>query len=242
MRLCTKLFAVGLSLGFAATALADTVVLNFEGINPNYPNVQTTNIENFYNGGTSSAGTSGTNYGITFSSNAIALCLNTPTGDCSNTSRGGYGDPGSQQGALDFLTGDQTFMDDAAGFTDGFSFFYSAPFYTGSVSAYSGLDGTGTLLATINLGLTTDAGCDSSYSWGADYCPFVPIGVNFSGTAESISFAGNADYIIFDDVTFGSSTPGNPSPTPEPSSLAMLLTAAGAGTEVLRRKLRASRS
>jgi hypothetical protein len=235
----TKLLTIGLSLAFAGTAFADTVVLNFEGINTPYPTENYAFINNFYNGGTSSVGTSGTNYGISFSSNAQAICLNTPGNLCSNTSRGGQGDPSSQEGGLFFLSGDQTFLDDAAGFTTGFSLFYTAIGVPGSLSVYSGLDGTGTLLATLDLPITP-SDCDPSYEAG--FCPFVPIGVAFSGTAESISFAGVENQIVFDDVTFGSVNPGNPGTTPEPSSLAMLLTAAGAGAGFLRRKLQASRS
>lgn len=238
MRLRAKLFAIGLSLAIAGPALADTVVLNFEGINTPYPTENYALIQNFYNGGTSSVGTSGVNYGISFSSNALAICLNTPGNVCSNTSRGGLGDPTSQEGALFFLTGDQTFMDDPAGFTTGFSLFYTAINEGGSLGVYSGLDGTGTLLATLQLP-TTPSECSGDYEAG--FCPFFPVGVAFAGTAESISFAGVANQIVFDDVTFGSVIP-NPGTTPEPSSLAMLLTAAGAGAGFLRRKLRASRS
>lgn len=235
MKFRTCLLTLGLSLLFAGTALADTVVLNFEGINTPYPTTNYANINDFYNGGTSSAGTSGTNYGISFSSNAQAICLNTPGNNCSNTSRGGLGDPNSQEGGLFFLSGSQTFMDDAGGFTTGFSLFYTAVNEGGSLSVYSGLDGTGTLLATLDLPVTS-SNCGSLYNAG--FCPFVPVGVTFDGTAESISFAGVADQIVFDDVTFGSATPGNPSETPEPSSLVLLLTAAGAGAEGLRRRLR----
>jgi hypothetical protein len=221
-------------LAAAGPALADTVVLKFEGINA--PGIQSTPIGNFYNGG----GGPANNFGITFSSNALAVCLNTlGTTPCSNASRGGLGDPTSQTGGLFFLTGSQTFLDDAAGFTTGFSLFYSAVNGTGgSLGVYSGLDGTGTLLGTLALPVTTSS-C-SGYSAG--FCPFFPVGVSFSGTAESISFAGVANEIVFDDVTFGSATPGQPSTVPEPASLMLVLTGAGAGVEGLRRRLLASRA
>ncbi len=209
--------AAGL-MALASAASAEVVVLNFEGINATYPSLNYAEVLNFYNGGTSNQATSGTNYGISFTSNALAICLNTPgnTAGCSNTSRGGQGDPGSTRGGLFFLSGSQTFMNVPAGFDTGFSFFYSAVSQVGSVSVFDDLSGGGNLLATINLP-TTPSSCDSQYN--AQFCPFVPVGVAFSGTARSVSFAGVANQVVFDDVTFGSETPGT---IPEPLSAALL--------------------
>jgi hypothetical protein len=211
-------FGVSVAALIAATAAhaGPVIDLTFEGINASYPSGYAF-INNFYNGGMSSDGTTGPNYGIVFSSNAQAICLNSTTVTCSNTSKGGLGDPNSQEGGLFFLSGTDTFMDVAAGFTTGFSFNYASVSDSGSVSVFSGLDGTGTLLATINLS-PDSSGC-SSYS--AAFCPFSPIGVNFAGVAESIEFAGVANEIVFDDVTFGSSTPGGG--VPEPSTWAMMM-------------------
>jgi hypothetical protein len=232
MRLHKVLMSAFLALATAGPALGDTVVLKFEGIaSPSNPNPA---IGNFYNGG----GGPSNNFGITFSTNALALCLNTLTVSCSNTSRGGQGDPTSQGGGLFFLSGSQTFLDDAAGFTTGFSLFYTAVNGTGgSLDVFSGLDGTGTLLGTLALPVTT-SNCPG---YNAGFCPFFPVGVSFSGTAESISFAGVANEIVFDDVTFGSATPGQPSTVPEPSSLMLVLTGAGAAVEGIRRRFLASR-
>jgi hypothetical protein len=211
------LLGLGVSAGAlvaASVAQAATIDLTFEGINKTYPSGYAF-IQNFYNGGTSSDGTSGPNFGISFSPNAQAICLNSTSVSCSNTSRGGLGDPNSQKGALFFLSGSQTFMDVAAGFTTGFSFNYVSLTQPGSVSVFSGLDGTGTLLGTIAL--TPNAGSCPGYN--AQFCPFSPIGVAFAGTAMSVSFAGVANQIVFDDVTFGSVTPG----VPEPSTWAMMM-------------------
>jgi hypothetical protein len=209
------------ALAFGTAVAASTIVLDFEGVNASYPSGFAF-VEDFYNGGTSSDGTSGTDFGVSFSSNAQAICLNTPGVSCSNTSRGGLGNPDSQKGGLFFLGGAETFMNVAAGFTTGFSFFYTAINNPGSVSVYDGLGGTGTLLATLALP-TTSSTCDPIY--GAGFCPFVPIGVSFEGTAKSVSFAGVANQIVFDDVTFGSATPGDPGVgvIPLPAGLPLLL-------------------
>lgn len=213
MEMSYKLSAVGAGILCAfGSANAATVVLNFENIAP-YPNSNDVFVQGYYNGGTSSNGSSGTNYGVEFTDNALVICLNTPGVGCSNTSRGGVA-PGSEKGGLFWLNGPNTYMNVAAGFDTGFSFNYAAPNTPGSVQVYDGLGGTGTLLATLNLGLTPST-CDSSY--GAAYCPFVAAGVNFAGTAKSISFAGTANFIVFDDVTFGSAVPG----VPEPSTYAL---------------------
>ncbi|TRV26338.1 MAG: PEP-CTERM sorting domain-containing protein [Microcystis flos-aquae Mf_WU_F_19750830_S460] len=215
-------------------ASAAVTVLDFENIAP-YPNNNNVFVQGFYNGGTSSDGTTGTNYGVEFSSNALLICLNTPGISCSNTSRGGLGNPNSQKGALFFLSGSQTFMNLASGFDTGFSFFYTAINQAGSISVYDGLNGTGSLLASLSLP-TTSSNCDPVYSAG--FCPFVPVGVGFAGIAKSVSFAGVANQIVFDDITFGSVTP-DPKPVPEPASVLGLLAIGflGAGS-VLKRKLK----
>lgn len=205
------------ALGIGATsAQAAIVSLDFEGVNATYPSGFAQVLE-FYNGGTSSDGTSGTNYGVSFGSNALAICLNSLDVVCSNTSRGGQGLPTSQRGALFFLNGDETFLNFAAGFDTGFSFNYVSVSFSGSVSVYDGLNGTGNLLATVDL--QPNAGSCPGYSAG--FCPFGPAGVAFAGTARSIAFGGVANQIVFDDVTFGSDTPG-PGPVPEPASLGLL--------------------
>ena len=212
-----------MTLCAAGSASAGVVSLNFEGINATYTSsTGSAFIGDFYNGGMSSDGTTGTNYGIGFSSNAQAICLNSLTVVCSNTSRGGLA-PGSDQGGLFFLSGAETFMNVAAGFTTGFSFNYVSLSSPGAVNVYDGANGTGTVLATLNL--TPNAGPCPGYSAG--FCPFSPFGVNFAGTAHSVGFAGVANQIAFDDVTFGSNVPGVPEPETYALMLAGLATVAG---------------
>jgi hypothetical protein len=224
-----KFAAAATLLGGAASAQAAVVSLNFEGVNATYPS-GFAQVLNFYNGGFSSDSTTGTNYGVAFSSNALALCLNTASVTCSNTSRGGLA-PGSEFGALFFLSGASTVLDYAAGFTTGFSFNYSMiGASAGVVNVWDSLGGTGTLLGSISLAVTP-SGCPG---FAGAYCPFVPVGVLFGGTAKSIEFAGVANFVVFDDVTFGSGTPGPG--VPEPASWALMIGGFGMVGAALRRR------
>lgn len=229
------LHAAIITLAVAPAANAAVVSLNFENINKTYPSTTYAQILNYYNGGTSSDGTTGTNYGISFGNNALAICLNSSTQACSNTSRGGLGDPASQRGGLFFFAGAQTYLNYAAGFDTGFSFNYVSLSSPGLVVVYSGLNGTGEVLAT--LALTTNAGSCPGYI--ASFCPFKPFGVTFNGIAKSISFAGVANQIVFDDITFGTATPG-PGPdsgVPEPATWALLVAGFALVGKAMRRRI-----
>jgi hypothetical protein len=148
-------------------------------------------ILNYYNGGASQEGQIGPNYGISFGPNAIAL-QNYPLTQVGNEPGGGN--------ALAFLTSSET-MNVAAGFSSGFSFYYTAPLSNGVVSVYSGLNDTGTLLATIPLTITP-AGTN-----GFPFAIWDPAGATFAGTAESVNFSGFEGDFGFSDVTLGSATP-----------------------------------
>jgi len=195
---------------FALAANAGVVTLTFEGL-------QTSEgVLNYYNGGLGSLGSGpGPSYGITFGSDSLAI-ISAADGGGGNFDGNPSGDT-----ILFFLGGPGDVMDVAAGFTTGFSFYYSAPSYAGSVSVYSGLDGTGTDLGDLTLPLTPNGNsygppCSGSYT----YCPWIPIGVTFAGTAESVIFTGTANYIGFDDVTLGASIPDQG--TPEPGAFSLL--------------------
>ena len=168
-----------------------SIVLTFEGLG------QQEQIANYYNGGFGGSGSGpGPNYGITFGNNSLAL------------TSGNYGNNPSGVTIAFFLNGSGDIMDKASGFTTGFSFYYAA-YAAGSVTVWSGLDGTGTLLASLALPVTPNA----AYVWN-------PIGVTFSGTAESAVFGGSANQIGFDNITLGSAVAGG---VPEPSTWAMML-------------------
>ncbi len=204
-----KLASYALLLAAFVTSANAATVLTFEGL----ANDETVN--NYYNGGLGGSGSGpGPNYGITFESNALAIISNQDGGS------GNFAGNPSGDTIVFFLTGSGDVMNVAAGFTTGFSFYYSAINAPGTVTVYSGADATGTVLATLSLPVTAsqagNAVCGSD-----QFCPFVPFGVTFSGTAMSVDFSGTANQIGFDNITLGSSTPmsGN---SPEPATYALM--------------------
>jgi len=184
-------------LCWAATGNA-TTVLTFEGLG------NQEDVGNFYNGG------AGGNLGIAFT-NALGLI------DADAGGSGNFGGEPSPNTAIFFLNSNASTMNVLGGFDTGFSFFYTSPFYLGSVRVYDGLDGTGNILATLDLPLTPDNGQPDP---SGNYSPFLPFGVNFAGLAHSVDFGGVANQIAFDDITLGSATPGEP--VPEPSTMLLL--------------------
>lgn len=213
--------AVTLALGLANGAGAAPVVLDFEGASDN------SSLDNFYNGGIDSSGASGADYGVSFSENSLALI------DADEGGEGNFANEPSGKTILFFTSGDAATVNVAAGFSTGFSFFYSSS-ESGFVNVYDGLNATGTLLATINLLRNIDnCGGDPSGS----FCRFDAIGAAFAGTARSIDFGGTANLIGFDNITFGAVVPGQGSTVPEPGTFALLgLAAFGIG--VARRRQR----
>lgn len=191
-------------------ASADTIVMNFDDM-PNATNGEY--VGNFYNGG---CGTSyegglvdcgGPNYGVVWTGGSVAG--GAPDGLFANTSNepSGPNVMGPVSG-----TGGDSYMNVAAGFTTGFSFYYTAAFQGGTVTVYSGLNGGGSVLATLNLPTTGDY-CDGV----TDFSCWDPFGVSFTGTAMSADFSGAEGQIVFDDITLGSASPG----VPEPAELGM---------------------
>ncbi len=225
-----SLIASGVALSTCVLAVdranAQTILLDFEGLK------DTEQILNFYNGGTGSQGSSGINYGVSFSPNSLAIVQGAP-----GSNIGGL--PTPVTGAF-FLSGStSTFtMNVANGFSTGFSFFYSAPFQPGVVKIYDGLNATGNLLGSINLPLTPNGasvpGCNSK-----NFCPFKSAdglpGLAFNGIAKSVDFGGTVNQIVFDDIKI---TLAPTTTVPEPTSVMGLIaiSALGAGS-VLQRKL-----
>ena len=205
-----------------APAMAAVVVLDFEGVG------NLANINNFYNGGTDSLGNSGVNHGVAFSTATLGIV------DSDAGGSGNIANEPSGQTAMFFLDASNSVLNVAAGFTTGFSFFYTSA-TAASVSVWDGLGATGNQLGTLNLTAQFNGnGCVGDPNGG--FCNWTAVGVAFAGTAMSIDFGGTANQTAFDDITFGSKDPGPP-PIPEPSTYALMaLGLAGIGFVARRRK------
>jgi len=183
-----------------AYATSSPFFLNFQYLKNLEP------IANFYNGGRGGLGSfAGVNkdFGVTFSSNALGLrsYLNAGSGNFAGTP---LGTP-----AVFFNSGSSGYMDVTSGFTTGLNFFYTslAPI---TVTVWSAPNGTGSVLATIVLGV--NGGSAGGCSGAVLYCNWADISVAFSGLARSVTFTGPANYLGITDITVGSTRTAIPEP------------------------------
>lgn len=107
---------------------------------------------------------------------------------------------------IDFLSTSAT-LDVADGFGTGLSFYYASAL-PGAVAVYSGLDGSGSLLAESGL-LFPSVACGIPPCWS-----FVDL--SFAGTARSAIFNSFLGGVAFDNVAIGAAPVA---PVPEPAAL-----------------------
>jgi hypothetical protein len=152
----------------------------------------------FYNGGKTYRGIGpGPSLGITFGLNARERKNNSLIGT--------YTPPGFMQLYSDQARegeGISTHMDVSGGFSTTVFFDYAAIDAAGRLRIFSGLDGTGSVLADVNLPVTSPLAGPGT---------FVADSVSFSGIGHSIIFDGGNKQLAFDDFTLTSAVP-------EPSS------------------------
>jgi hypothetical protein len=227
-RLLTGLAFATLSCTVAAPASAAPFTIDFEGID------NRCKVQDFYNGGTDSCGKSGVNYGVSFGDYALAL-KDADTGQ----GEGNFANEPTPDTVLFFLE-NSAILNYAPGFTEGFSFYYSAA-YAATIRVWSDLNATGTLLGEIFLPINYTANNCKGDPTGA-YCNWDIGFLAFADTAKSIDFGGTGNYVAFDNITFGSINPNQPpAPTtpdvPEPG-IALLLGAGVVGLCVSSRRRR----
>lgn len=174
-------------------AQAAKIVLDFEGVG------DLASVHNFYNGGTDGAGNSGIDYGIHFSSAANGLV------DLDAGGSGNFANEPSPDSVLIFRIGGDAIMNVAAGFDTNFSFSYNSA-TAAFVNVFNGLDGTGTLLASLDIATNFNNSCNGD-PFG-DFCHWDSVGATFSGNAKSVVFGGPAEFTLYDNVTLGSATSG----------------------------------
>ncbi|WP_425092655.1 VPLPA-CTERM sorting domain-containing protein [Tropicimonas sp. S265A] len=204
----------------ALPAHANTITLDFEGLgvkqSVNGAEAIIEGVGDFYNGGLGADGSGpGVDFGVTFSDNALAI-QDADVDPSLPFNSGNFGGEPTPDTVLFFLTGSAATISFASGFDTGFSFFYSSINFTGSIDVYSEVDATGTLLASLQLPTTPFNGAPDPTG---QFSPFVPIGVSFDGIAKSIDFGGTINQIGFDNITFGSATPGDVGTVPGGTSV-----------------------
>ncbi len=188
-----------LVLAVTTSAWADTAAtLDFEGAT-GYANA----IGAFYNGGTDSLGNSGANLGVSFTDAALGL---------SNDSSFSYYSNAPTSGSVMFAYDATATMNVASGFTGQLTFWYASnAAVLDAVNIYSGLNSTGTLLASASLFGNASLACSDT-----DFCRFDLTSVKFAGVAHSVNFGGNALNVAYDNIGLTISA------VPEPETYVLL--------------------
>lgn len=196
----------------AVPASAAIITLDFEGVGNVIP------VGNFYAA-----------QGAIFSPATLAIV----DGDAGGS--GNIANEPSASTVMFFLDASNAILDFAAGFTTGFSFFYSSA-TAASVNVYDdvgGSGGTGNIIASLGLTAQFNDNCVGDPT--GQFCNWTAVGVLFGGIAKSIDFGGTANQTAFDDITFGSDKPGA---IPVPAALPLMLLALGGLGVAARRRRR----
>ena len=139
--------------------------------------------------------------GVVFTPDALAL---------QNDELGPYFSNAPSPVGVMFAAGPDATMNVEMGFKDAISFSYSSTaLVLSAVNVYSGLDGTGTLLASFNLVPNAQVGCSDS-----PYCRFDQVSSTFGGIARSVTFGSSVGAAAFDNVAITA--------VPEPTSVVLM--------------------
>ena len=194
MKYLIAMSALAAPMFAVSPALAQSVLLTFE------TPTSFASINTHYAGGTDSAGMSGANLGVSFGGDVVAV---------QNDALGPYFSNAPSLLGVMAPVGPDAFMNVPVGFTD-LSFFYSSnAAVVGAVKVWSGLGGTGTLLASLSLANNAQFRCSS-----APFCRFDNLSTTFSGVARSVGFGDAANVAGFDNVSITA--------VPEPTTLVLM--------------------
>ncbi|OYU99311.1 MAG: hypothetical protein CFE45_13420 [Burkholderiales bacterium PBB5] len=173
------LSAAALALMAVTPAFAGNTLINFETV------TSFASIESYYDGGADGAGAIGPSLGVVFTGDALGLANDFVTY---------FTHAPSPIGVMAPVGADAT-MNVASGFAGAVSFAYTASQFVGQVNVWSGLNGTGDVLASFNLVKNAQRGCSDS-----PYCRFDTMTSTFAGTAHSMTFGNAANVAAFDDI------------------------------------------
>jgi hypothetical protein len=208
MNHASVLTALLMSLGAATPAMAQVVLVTFE------TPTSFASINTHYAGGTDGAGVSGVDLGVAFGGDALAV---------QNDALGPYFSNAPSPIGVMAPVGPAAFMNVPVGFTD-LSFFYSSnTAVVAGVKVWSGLDGTGTVLASLDLANNAQSGCSDT-----PFCRFDSLSTTFTGVAHSVSFGDAALVAGFDNVSITA--------VPEPTTLVLMALGLGGLAGVARRR------
>ncbi len=187
--------AVALAVMATAPAIASASAFSID-----FENVWSygVDVNGYYGGGTASDGTSGANLGVTFvnvsglsNEPGFTYYQNAPT-------------PLGTGYAHTFAVGDAAFINVASGVGNALTFAYSSPSgVVGAIKAWSGVNGTGTLLGTFDL----------TANVATDYDRWSVGTLSFAGVARSFDLTASANSVLFDNIAS----------VPEPGTVLMLL-------------------
>ena len=192
-----KMVAFASLLALAATS-AGAQTIDFDSLT-----TQAT-VDSYYAGGTDSFAETGPSYGVTFTAGDWTVLSG-----YGETSQPNFAYSNSGTGGFDAVGGFSHISFTYGGFTDTV------------ITLYSGLGGTGTVLAQV-LAAANDPNA------------FSPFSINFSGTAHSFVIAGGEGAFGIDDINLNRAVP-------EPASWALMLGGFGLVGGAMRRRKTAVR-
>jgi len=177
-------------------------------------------VNSYYAGGQAADGSTGPDFGATFS-NVFGLSNETPFTYYLNA-------PSMVGTAYVSLAdvGDRAFMNVGSGVRNTLSFAYSSPVADAAISAFSGVNGTGVLLGTFILSLNDNGGFATETG---NYGSWTRATFAYEGLARSFDLTGLAGSAGIDDIRYDTTIP-------VPAAFPMMVLGLGALGAVARRR------